>query len=163
VISVAVLLLAISNLRGNAQYYMTINELIIAPEKWNQNVRISGAVRGDSIQVNPQTGYLTFVAVNVPGDMKTVEQMGGIAAVLHQAVIDPNAASLTIRYHGARPDLLKMKRRRSSPEKCSPMAPFWQMIYCSNARQSTRQHLERRSSRMNLPSSLQVKKQNCGS
>jgi cytochrome c-type biogenesis protein CcmE len=124
VISVAVLLLAISNLRGNAQYYMTINELIIAPEKWNQNVRISGAVRGDSIQVNPQTGYLTFVAVNVPGDMKTVEQMRGIAAVLHQAVIDPNAASLTIRYHGARPDLLKNEAQAIITGKMQPDGTF---------------------------------------
>lgn len=106
-IAAAVLLLAITSLKGNAQYYMTISELQAAPEKWGQNVRISGAVRGETIQFDQNSGDLTFQVVNVPADLKTVEAMGGIAAVLHQAVIDPAAPALTIRYHGTRPDLLK--------------------------------------------------------
>lgn len=106
-IAAAVLLLAITSLKGNAQYYMTISELQAAPGKWEENVRISGAVRGGTIQVDSKNGYITFQIVNIPGDLKTIEQMGGISAVLHQAVIDPESAALTIRYRGARPDLLK--------------------------------------------------------
>ena len=106
-VAAAVILLAVTSLKGNAQYYLTIAELQASPEKWTQNVRISGAVRGDTIKVDQNTGEITFDLVNIPGDMKTIDQMGGIAAVLHQAVIDPTAETLTVHFKGAKPDLLK--------------------------------------------------------
>lgn len=124
VIIVAVILLAVTSLNGNAQYYMTINELKAAPEKWNQNLRISGAVRGDTIQFDPSTGDLSFEVVNVPGDMQTVDEMGGLAAMLHQAVSDPTAVTLTIRYHGARPDLLKNEAQAIVTGRMQPDGTF---------------------------------------
>ena len=124
VIIVAVVMLAITSLNGNAQYYMTIDELKAAPDKWNQTLRISGAVRGETIQFDPASGNLSFEVVNVPGDMQSVDEMGGLAAMLHQAVSDPNAATLIIRYHGARPDLLKNEAQAIVTGKMQPDGTF---------------------------------------
>ncbi|HTX92448.1 MAG TPA: cytochrome c maturation protein CcmE, partial [Anaerolineales bacterium] len=72
-----------------------------------QNIRISGAVAGSTIQFNPQTNLLTFEIANVPGDNATIAAQGGLSKVLHDAVVDPNRARLTIVYQGAKPDLLR--------------------------------------------------------
>lgn len=106
-IFIAVILLVITSIKGNAQYYMTINELKSSPDKWGQAVRISGVVLGDTISLDPKSDEISFQVVNIPGDMKTIEDMGGIAAVLHLAATDPTAQPLTIFYHGVKPDLLK--------------------------------------------------------
>ena len=80
-----------------------------SPVKTGQtgNVRVSGVVLGDSIQYDPQTLTLTFTVANIPGDNKEIEAMGGLAEVLHQASINPDAARLQVIYHGVKPDLLK--------------------------------------------------------
>lgn len=106
-IFIAVVLLVITSIKGNAQYYLTIDELKSSPDKWGQAVRISGVVLGDTIALDPKSDQISFQVVNIPGDMKTIEDMGGIAAVLHQAATDPTAVPLTVLYHGVKPDLLK--------------------------------------------------------
>ena len=70
-------------------------------------MRVSGAVVGDTIQYDAKTLTLTFDVAQVPGDQKVVDAEGGLAAVLHAAVIDPNRARLKIIYNGPKPDLLK--------------------------------------------------------
>jgi len=70
-------------------------------------VRVSGAVVGDTIQYNAKTLTLAFDVAQVPSDQKEVDAEGGLAAVLHAAVIDPNRARLQIIYNGPKPDLLK--------------------------------------------------------
>lgn len=106
-IVVAVVILAITSLRGNAQYYLTIDELQSDQAAQSQNVRISGVVLGDSIQYDAGSDTLTFEVANIPADNATIEKMGGLAAALHQAAIDPNARHLSVVYHGSKPDLLK--------------------------------------------------------
>lgn len=103
----AVAILAFASLRGNAQYYMTVDELRASPEKWTQNLRISGVVLGDTIKLDPQSDQISFQVVNIPGDMNTIEAMGGIAAALHLAATDASAMPMTVIYHGIKPDLLK--------------------------------------------------------
>lgn len=105
-IAVAVVVLAITSLRGNAQYYLTINELLANKNGQTQNVRISGVVLGNTIQYDDATNTLTFEVANIPGDNATIEKMGGLAAALHQAATDPNLKHLKISYKGSRPDLL---------------------------------------------------------
>jgi len=70
-------------------------------------VRISGAVIGDSIQYDPQTLTVSFIVANVPGDNKQIEAEGGLAAVLHNAVVDPSRTRLQAEYVGPKPDLLR--------------------------------------------------------
>ncbi len=67
----------------------------------------SGAVIGDTIQYDPQTLTLQFEIANIPGDNKEIDQMGGLATVLHQAVLDTTSPRLKVVYNGVRPDLLK--------------------------------------------------------
>lgn len=104
----AVIFLVISSTQASAQYFLTIHELNSRGAAiLDKDVRISGAVLGDSIQYDPQTLTLKFTVADVPGDNKEIEAQGGLAAVLHAAVIDPNRQRLQVIYTGAKPDLLR--------------------------------------------------------
>lgn len=100
--------LLISSTLSNTQYFMTVEELQADSQaRVGQTVRMSGAVIGDTIQYDPTTLQLSFQVAQIPGDHRLIERMGGMQAVLAQAAADPDAARLTVYYHGARPDLLK--------------------------------------------------------
>jgi cytochrome c-type biogenesis protein CcmE len=104
----AVIYLIFSATKANAEYFLTVDELKAkGATLTGQNVRISGAVVGNTIQYDPNSLTLTFDVAQVPGDQKEVDAEGGLAAVLHAAVIDPNRARLKIIYNGPKPDLLK--------------------------------------------------------
>ena len=45
--------------------------------------------------------------VQVPGDPTEVERAGGLGAVLHAAVNDPNSPRLEVVYDDVKPDLLR--------------------------------------------------------
>ncbi|GAB4474227.1 MAG: hypothetical protein Kow0088_10130 [Anaerolineales bacterium] len=104
----AVIYLIITSTQASAQYFMTVAEL---QEKGDQvlgrDLRVSGAVIGDSIQYDPQTLTLKFTVAHVPGDNKEIEAQGGLAAVLHAAVTDPSRPRLQVVYQGVKPDLLR--------------------------------------------------------
>ncbi len=104
----AVVYLIVSSTQANAEYFMTIDELMgKGAAVTGQDLRVSGAVVGDTIQYDPQTLTLSFQVANVPGDNKEVDAEGGLAAVLHAAVIDPSRARIKVVYTGPKPDLLK--------------------------------------------------------
>lgn len=104
----AIAYLIISSTRASAQYFLTVDELIAKGSSVSdRDLRISGAVIGDSIQYDPQTLTLTFEVAHVPGDNKEIEAQGGLAEVLHAAVSDPNRARLKVTYNGVKPDLLR--------------------------------------------------------
>jgi cytochrome c-type biogenesis protein CcmE len=104
----AVVYLIISSSKVNAEYFMTVDELRVKGQAAiGQNLRISGAVDGRTIQYDPKTLTLSFQVAQVPGDNATVEAEGGLAAVLHAAVVDPTRSRLNVVYHGPKPDLLK--------------------------------------------------------
>jgi cytochrome c-type biogenesis protein CcmE len=104
----AVVYLIFSSTQANAEYFMTINELKAKSQSViGKNLRVSGAVVGDTIQYDPQTLTLTFEVAHVTGDNNEVATQGGLAAVLHAAVIDPNRTRVKVVYTGPKPDLLK--------------------------------------------------------
>jgi cytochrome c-type biogenesis protein CcmE len=104
----AIVYLIISSTNANAQYFFTIDELISRGASVSgQNVRISGAVVGESIQYDPQALKLSFTVANVPADNKQIEAQGGLAAVLHAAVADPSRTRIQAVYVGPKPDLLR--------------------------------------------------------
>jgi cytochrome c-type biogenesis protein CcmE len=104
----AIVYLVISSTKANAQYFYTIDELKSRSQSLvGQNVRISGAVVGDSIQYDPQTLALSFRIANVPADNKQIEAQGGLAFVLHEAVTDPTRTRMQAVYIGPKPDLLR--------------------------------------------------------
>lgn len=104
----AIAYLIISSTQASAQYFLTVEELLAKGDSVaGRNLRISGAVIGDSIQYDPKTFTLTFTIAHVPGDNKEIEAQGGLAAVLHAAVMDPNRPRLQVVYNGVKPDLLR--------------------------------------------------------
>jgi cytochrome c-type biogenesis protein CcmE len=107
-IVVAVIYLIVSSTKASAQYFLTVDELAAKGSSVkNRDLRISGAVIGDSIQYDPQTLTLKFTVANIPGDNKVIEQQGGLAAVLKAAVNDPDRHKLNVVYVGPKPDLLR--------------------------------------------------------
>ncbi|RMF50516.1 MAG: cytochrome c maturation protein CcmE [Anaerolineae bacterium] len=104
----AIVYLIVSSTQASAQYFLTVDEMVQrGSEVVGRDLRISGAVIGDTIQYDPQTLTLTFEVADVPGDNAEIEAQGGLAAVLHQAVIDPNRTRVKVVYNGVKPDLLR--------------------------------------------------------
>jgi cytochrome c-type biogenesis protein CcmE len=104
----AVVYLIVSSTRASAQYFLTVDEAIAKGDKVaGRDLRLSGAVIGDSIKYDPETLTLTFTIAHVPGDNKEIEAEGGLAAVLHQAVMDTSRNRMTVQYVGVKPDLLR--------------------------------------------------------
>lgn len=108
VILAAVVYLIFTSTKASAEYFMTVDEVAAQGQSAvGKNLRVSGAVVGNSIQYDPQTLTLTFDVAHVPGNNREVEAQGGLAAVLHAAVIDPNRSRIKVTYTGPKPDLLK--------------------------------------------------------
>lgn len=104
----AIVYLIVSSTQASAQYFLTVDELgAKGDEVVGRSVRISGAVIGNTIQYDSQNLLLTFTVANIPGDNTEIEEQGGLAVVLHDAVMDPNRQRVTIVYNGPMPDLLR--------------------------------------------------------
>ena len=87
---------------------MTVNELKAKGNGMvDKNLRLSGAVIGDSIQYDANTLTLTFDVAHVPGDNAEIEALGGLGEVLRAAIADPTRARVTVIYVGPKPDLLR--------------------------------------------------------
>jgi len=110
VIAAAIIYLMVSSLQANIQYFLTVDEAIekqLAGELTGRNIRLSGAVLGESIHYDMETLELSFSIVHVPGDIELIDDEGGLAAALHNAVMDPTRSQLKVVYYGAKPDLLQ--------------------------------------------------------
>lgn len=104
----AIILLIVTNTKAGAQYFLTVDELLgRKSELVNRDVRVSGAVIGQSIDYDTDNIILKFTIAHVPGDNKEIENRGGLAEVLHQAVEDPTLNHLQVVYEGVMPDLLR--------------------------------------------------------
>jgi len=104
----AVVYLIVSSTQASAEYFMTVDELKAeGPDVVGKSLRASGAVIGDTIQYDPQTLTLSFEVAHVPGDNADIEAQGGLAFVLHEAVIDPTRSRMKVVYVGPKPDLLR--------------------------------------------------------
>jgi cytochrome c-type biogenesis protein CcmE len=107
-IAVAIIYLIATSTQAAAQYYLTVDELISKGETVSdRDLKLSGAVIGDTISYDTQTLTLRFTIAHVPGDTDEIEDAGGLAEVLHQAVMDPNANRVEVVYIGPMPDLLR--------------------------------------------------------
>ncbi|NLG72388.1 MAG: cytochrome c maturation protein CcmE [Chloroflexi bacterium] len=104
----AVIYLIATSMQASAQYFLTIDEMLSKGDSViGQNLRVSGAVIGDSIQYDAQNLILTFEVAHIPGDNAEVEAQGGLAKVLHDAVVDPNRQRVKVVYNDVKPDLLR--------------------------------------------------------
>jgi cytochrome c-type biogenesis protein CcmE len=105
ILAVAVIVLIVTSVKGSAQYYYTVEELS-SGETRKTNLRVSGVVLGETIQYDRDSFDLSFTIANIPGDNKEIEAAGGLAQVLHDAALNPDAARLEVVYQGEKPDLL---------------------------------------------------------
>jgi cytochrome c-type biogenesis protein CcmE len=104
----AVVFLIWSSTAATQEYFMTIDELNAKASKVvDKNLRVSGAVIGDTIQYDAETLTLTFDVAHVSGDNAVLATEGGLAEALHQAVIDPARSRMKVVYVGPKPDLLR--------------------------------------------------------
>jgi cytochrome c-type biogenesis protein CcmE len=104
----AVIFLIWTATASNLEFFMTVDELHAkGPDVVDKNLRVSGAVIGDSIQYDAQSLTLTFEVAHVPGDGPEIQTEGGLADALHQAVMDPARARMKVVYVGVKPDLLR--------------------------------------------------------
>jgi cytochrome c-type biogenesis protein CcmE len=104
----AIVYLIASSTKAAAQYYLTIDELAArAASVVGRDVKISGAVDGDTIEYDADTLTLRFTIAHVPADLDAIDAAGGLAEALHLAVTDPTARRLEVVYVGPRPDLLR--------------------------------------------------------
>lgn len=94
----------------SAQYFLTISEMMKQKDKVpDRQIRISGAVLGDTIKYDTANGTLSFFIADIPGDYAEVEKQGGLAVVLENAVNDPDRQRIQVIYSGEKPDLLRNK------------------------------------------------------
>jgi cytochrome c-type biogenesis protein CcmE len=104
----AVVFLIWSSTAATSEYFLTIDELKAkGTDVAGRNLRVSGAVIGDTINYDAQSLTLTFEVAHVPGDQAILEDEGGLAEALHQAVIDPSRNRMMVEYVGPMPDLLR--------------------------------------------------------
>jgi cytochrome c-type biogenesis protein CcmE len=103
----AVVFLIVTNLTSQQEYFMTVNELMSRQDEIaGRNVRISGVVLGDTIVYDGET--LSFTVANIPDSAAEIEDEGGLAEVLHQAVNDTSSQRVqVVLYNEPKPDLLK--------------------------------------------------------
>ena len=104
----AIVYLIATSATANAQYFMTVDEISTqGAALYGRELRVSGAVIGDSIQYDSQALKLSFTVAHMPGNQNEIDAQGGMAAVLHTAVIDPSRNQLKVVYIGVKPDLMK--------------------------------------------------------
>src|SRR3990172_3981804 len=85
----AVIYLIASSTQASAQFFVTVEELKANKEaNLQRDLRVSGAVIGDTIQYDADKLYLRFTVAHVPGDNNDIEKEGGLAVALHNAVGD---------------------------------------------------------------------------
>ena len=105
----AVIFLIWNAAAGTSEFFMTVDELSLkGPDIVNKNLRVSGAVIGDTIQYDADSLTLTFEVAHVPADGPELETEGGLAEALHQAVMDPSRARMTVGL-GLRPRIFRRK------------------------------------------------------
>jgi cytochrome c-type biogenesis protein CcmE len=98
----AIAFLMVSGTLSGARYFIMVDDVVGNPEYVGQTVRLSGAVLGDSIEYDPESGDLSFTIVNIPSEFDDLAQ------VLHESVNDPTATRLDIvMTDQTMPDLLQ--------------------------------------------------------
>jgi cytochrome c-type biogenesis protein CcmE len=102
IILVAIGFLILNGTLNNAQYFITVDELLARPELVGQTVRVSGAVIGDTIEYEADMLTIRFTMVHIPN------RVDDLAQTLHLAVSDPTASRLNVVVQNEpMPDLLQ--------------------------------------------------------
>ena len=122
----AVVFLIWSSTAASAEYFLTVDELDAKGSSIvDKNLRVSGAVIGDTIQYDAPNLTLTFEVAHVPADNSELETEGGLAVALHDAVMDPSRARMKVVYVGPKPDLLRNEAQAIMTGHLGPDGTFY--------------------------------------
>ena len=127
VIAAGIIYLIVSSLNASVQYFLTVDEVVAQSqtgELEGRNLRISGAVLGDSIQYDIDNLELTFTIAHIPADNQILADEGGLALALHNAVKDPTRARLEVVHNGPIPDLLQNESQAILTGRLLPSGVF---------------------------------------
>lgn len=103
-----VVFLIVSSTAAGVQYYSTVDELFAQGDAAiGRPSQVIGAVLGDTIEYDAEELTLKFTVVHMPADNDVLEDEGGLAAALYEAVNDPNRTKMQVVYYGVKPDLLQ--------------------------------------------------------
>lgn len=98
--AIAVLLFQ-GTVRG-ARFFVMVDDVVGNPDYQGQSVRLTGAVVGDTINYEAETGTLQFTIANMPSEYED------LAEALHQAANNPQATRLPVYMENeTMPDLLQ--------------------------------------------------------
>jgi len=98
----AILVLVFSSTVSGARFFIMVDDVVNNTDYVGQTVRLTGAVIGETIDYDPQSGTLIFTIANMPAEYED------LAETLHFAANDINATQLTIRMDDtSMPDLLQ--------------------------------------------------------
>jgi cytochrome c-type biogenesis protein CcmE len=94
--------LVVTGMASGARYYITVDQLLSDPSYVGKEVRISGAVLGDTIQFDSKNLLMDFTIVSIP------EEYDNLAVALHDAVNNDDASRVSIHIEDQpKPDLLQ--------------------------------------------------------
>jgi len=97
-----VAILVLSGTLAGARYFLSVDTVVNDASYVGQNVRLTGAVLGDSIQYDAESGDLSFTIAHVP------DQFDDLAIALHESVSDPTRTRIMIvMKNQVMPDLLQ--------------------------------------------------------
>lgn len=98
----AVAYLIFSSTVNGARYFIMVDDVVNNPQYIGQTVRLTGAVLGDSIDYEAETGTLRFTIVHIPAEYEDLAQ------TLHDSVNNPDSTQLAIYMEDTTmPDLLQ--------------------------------------------------------
>ena len=127
VIAAGIIYLIVSSLNASVQYFLTVDEVVAQSQTGDlegRNLRISGAVLGDTIQYDIDNLELTFTIAHIPADNQILADEGGLALALYNAVNDPSRARLEVVHNGPIPDLLQNESQAILTGRLLPSGVF---------------------------------------
>jgi cytochrome c-type biogenesis protein CcmE len=122
-----IIYLMASSLSASAQYFLTVDEVIAREQTGDldgRNIRVSGAVLGETIEYDIDSLELSFTIAHVPADNQLIADQGGLAKALHDAVNDPDRSRLKVLYNGPIPDLLQNEAQAILTGELLPSGEF---------------------------------------
>ncbi len=99
----SVIYLIVTGTTAEANRSLTVEGLVNSGGQYlGKNVRLTGAVLGETIRYDSQNLVIEFTIANIP------EEYDNLAVALHDAVNDPQAERIRVRVEGqVKPDLLQ--------------------------------------------------------
>lgn len=98
----AIVYLAYSSTISNGRFFITVDEVVATSDYQGQSVRLTGAVLGDTIEYDFETGDLSFTIAHIP------REFDDLAEILHLSANDPTQTQLVVQmYDTTMPDLLQ--------------------------------------------------------